>query len=310
MALTLLEASKLEGGTEHKKAVVELYSMSSDIVYNLPIVDINGGTYRYDQENTFPGIAFRGVNGSYTENTGVVNPQTENLVIMGGDIDVDNFIIQTQGADRQAVQEAMAIKHMAHFFTYYFIKGDAVSQSKQFDGLQTRLTGNQLIHNVTTSGGAALVLAKLDELIDAIVEPTHLVMSKAVRRTLTGASRSSSVGGYITYDKDEFGRTITKYNDLPILLTDGNSDYYATTAYDEADYGAGGTSSTSVYCVSLKEGHLTGIQNGPMRVADLGEQDSSPVRRTRVEWYMSICLEHPKAAGRLDSVIAGEATAT
>ena len=305
MALTLLEASKLEGGTEHKKAVVEIYAKASDIVYNLPIQEINGGSYRYDQENTLPGIAFRGINEGYTEGTGVVNPQTENLVIMGGDVDVDNFITQTQGLDRRATQETMQIKHLAHFFTYYFIKGDSISQSKQFDGLQVRLTGNQLINNSTASGGGVLSLAKLDELIDAVVDPTHLVMSKAQRRVITAAARTSTVGGYVTYVQDEFGRQVTKYNDLPILITDGNTDYYAATAYNEADQAAGGTACTSIYCVSFKEGHLTGIQNGGMRVADLGEQDSKPVLRTRIEWYVAPLLEHPKAAARLYSIKTG-----
>jgi len=305
MALTLLESAKLAGYDVHKQAIVEIYAQSSDILRVLPFTTINGGAYRYDQESVLPGIAFRGVNEGYTESTGMVNPQTEQLVIMGGDVDVDNFITQTQGMDRRAVQESMQIKHLAHFFTYYFIKGSSLAVSKQFDGLQVRLTGNQLVANGSTSGGDVLSLAKLDELIDAVVDPTHLIMSKAVRRSLTAAARLTTVGGYVTYDVDEFGRQVTKYNDLPILLSDGNSDYYAATAFNEANPGGGSAVGTSIYCASLQEGKLTGLQSGEMQVSDLGEQDSAPVQRTRVEWYVSLLPEHPKCAARLWGIKAG-----
>ena len=49
-------------------------------------------------------------------------------------------------------------------------------------------------------------------------------------------------------------------------------------------------------------GKLSGIQNGGMSVRDLGEQDSKPVFRTRVEWYAGIALWHGRAAARLRGI--------
>ena len=93
------------------------------------------------------------------------------------------------------------------------------------------------------------------------------------------------------------------YNDLPILVVDRNGidSNYSGLAFNEAAAG-GGTSSTSIYCVSLGDGLLQGIQSGMMDVRDLGELDSTPARRTRVEWYLSIVLEHPRAAARLRGI--------
>jgi len=46
-----------------------------------------------------------------------------------------------------------------------------------------------------------------------------------------------------------------------------------------------------------------------MEVRDLGELQGSPVFRTRVEWLMSIVLEHPRAAARLRGITNAAVTA-
>ncbi|MDT2287346.1 hypothetical protein P7H17_16695 [Paenibacillus larvae] len=59
-----------------------------------------------------PGVGFRGVNEGYQESTGVVNQLSEGLVIAGGDVDVDRFIVQTRGNvnDQRAIQTQMKTK--------------------------------------------------------------------------------------------------------------------------------------------------------------------------------------------------------
>lgn len=300
MALTLIEAAKRNSGDVLRSAVIETYARSSDVLRVLPFDDIAGNALKYSQEQALPGIGFRGVNEGYTESTGVINPVTEPLVIAGGDLDVDKFIIQTMGADQRTTQEVMKIKSLAHRWTLAFIKGDSTGGSKEFDGLQSRLTGTQLIYNAAGSGGA-LSLARLDELIDAVDNPTHLLMSKAMRRLLTSAQRNTAVGGYITFSKDEFGRQIALYNDLPILIADANGDAYAGLGFNEAG-ASGGSTATSIYCMSLGDGMLTGIQNGDPMVTDLGELEAKPTLRTRVEWYSGVAYYHPRCAARLGGI--------
>lgn len=299
MALTILEAAKRNTGDVLRQAVIETYARTSDILRVLPFDNIAGNSLKYNQEQALPGIGFRGVNEAYSESTGVLNPVTEVLAIAGGDVDVDKFIVQTMGADQRTSQEQMKVKAMAHRWTYAFIKGDSSGISKEFDGLQARISGNQLIANGGTSGGDALSLAQLDALIDAVDNPNYLLMSKAMRRRLTQAARDSSVGGYITYVKDEFGRQVTMYNDLPILIADNSGDAYKTLAFDEANPGGGSNVGTSIYCLSLQDGMLSGIQNGDPMVTDLGELETKPALRTRVEWYAGIACYHPRSVARL-----------
>lgn len=302
MALTLLEASKLmlNKGEVQRSAIVETYPRSSDILRVLQFRDIPGNAYAYNQEQTLPGIGFRGINAGYTASTGIINPQVEPLVIAGGDISVDPFIIKTGGEGVRETHKLMKTKALALAVTKTFIKGDSTTTPAEFDGLQIRLTGNQLIAAGTTNTGDALSLAKLDELIDAVDNPTHLCMNKTMRRKLSVAARTPAVGGNIAWTIDEFGRRIAIYDDLPILIFDFDHTGAQILAFDEAPSVAGGTSvSTSIYCISVGDGMLEGIQNGSPDPRSIGEQAATVTELDRIEWYMGQVLEHPRCAGRL-----------
>lgn len=302
MALTLVEAAKLETGDVVRQAIIELYAGSSDILMALPFEGIQGNAMKYNREDSLPGVGFRGVNESYTPSTGVLNPLTESLVIAGGDLDVDKFIVDTMGEAQRSTHEAMKVRALALAWTKKFIKGDTASEAREFDGLQTRVTGNQLIAAGSTSGGDALSLEKLDEAIDQTLNPTHLIMNKAMRRRLTQAARNTNVGGFITYEKDAFGRQVAKYNDLPILTVDLDNVQSPILPFTEANPGGGAAASTSLYVVSMGPEGLLGLENGGMDVRDLGELQASPVYRTRVEWYNGLAIFNGRAVTRLQGI--------
>ena len=307
MALTLVEAAKLAAnkGETERAAVIAMFARASDFLMALPFKDIPSNAYAYNREGSLPAVAFRGVNESFSASTGVINPLVEALRICGGDLDVDKFIVQTMGQSVRATHEQMKVKALAAEITRVLIKGDSTSNPREFDGLQARITGAQLIAAGTTDAGDALSLAKLDELIDAVPGATHLLMNKAMRRRLTTAARTTTVGGYITYDVDAFGRRITKYNDIPILVPYSDNGGTEPLAFDEqgdVKGTPGGSSSTSIYCVAFGDGLVSGLQNGGMQVRDLGELDTAPVVRTRVEWYAGLCIEHGRAAARLGGI--------
>lgn len=301
MALTLLEAAKYERRLD-RQALIEIFAGASDLLRVMPFETIEGMAYTYNQESLLPGIAFRAINGAYAESTGVINPESDPLKAAGGDVDVDKFFVKTLGEGTRESQETMKIKKLASYVGYKVVKGDSETSNVEFNGLQARLTGNQLIDAGASSGGDALSLSKLDELLDAVDDPTHLLMSKASRRTLKAAARNTSISGHITYEPDEFGRSIMKYDDLPILIGDANDNDDPALAYDEANPGGGSSVGTSIYCLSLGEGKLFGIQNSTPDIADLGELQTKPTMRSRVEWFNGMVLEHPRAAARLQGI--------
>lgn len=300
-ALTILEAAKLNKGTQEQRAIVEMYSGSSSILLNLPFQDIQGNALKYNREANYPGIGFRGVNEAYTASTGVLNPVVESLVIAGGDLDVDTFIVQTMGAQQRAVHEAMKVRALSLAWTNTFINGNNADEPREFDGLEVRCTGNQVISAGTTANGAALSLAKLDEAIDQTLNPTHIIMNKAMARKFAAAARNPNVSGYVNWVPDQLGRRVMQYNDIPILTVDLDNNNNQILGFDEPAY-SGTDTATSIYIVSVGAQGLTGIQNGSIAVRDLGELDTEPKYRTRVEWFNGIACFNGRAITRLRNI--------
>ena len=301
MGLTLLEASKLSSNPI-QSAIIEMYARSSSTMNAIEFDNIQGNALSYNREETLPGVGFRGINESYTASTGIINPQVEPLAIAGGDLDVDMFILQTMGEGQRSVQEEMKVKALALAWTKAFYKGDSASDPREIDGLQARLTGDQLVEAGGSSGGDALSLAKLDELIDSVDDPTHLAMNKAMRRRLTTAARTYTVSGFITYQVDVFGRQIAYYNDLPIIIVDKDNEDADILPFTETGSGGGSAVTSSIYCMSVGSGKLSGIQSGALSARDLGELETKPAKRTRVEWYAGIAIMHGRAAARLRGI--------
>lgn len=277
--LTLTEASKLIQNPL-QRGVVETFARTSPVLERLPFMDVNGNAYSYNIEKTLPGIAFRDYNESYTESTGVVNPHTEKLFILGGLSSVDRALVKTQGSvnNIRAIHDSMKAKAAALTFTKTFFKGDNGTNATEFDGLEERITGDQLLTG-------ELSLAKLDELIDAVVgAPTALFMNKATRRNVNALMRAAGQATEVV--SDAFGRQIPAYAGLPIGVIEEDKDGNAILADGE------------VYALRFGiQEFVSGLQAGGMEVIDLGLNRTQ--YETLIEWICGIAVFHPKAAARL-----------
>ena len=302
MALNLVEAAKLaaNNGETKKAAVIEIFAAESDLLRVMPMLSIAGNSYAYNVEGTLPGIAFRGINGSFTESTGVINPQTEALKIAGGDLDVDTALIKTMGASVRGYHEAAKARALAREISYILIEGAAATTPAEFDGLKARVptTGTQAVTNNGASN--ALSMRKLDETIDLVDGATHIIMNKAMLRNIKSFLRAGSTA--VEMMEDEFGRPLTSYAGLPILVADRNGDR-AALGFGEA------STTTSIFVVNLGVNTYHGIQNGGIEVRDLGELQTAPKFRTRVEWMCGQVIEHPRAVARLHTIANLQAVA-
>lgn len=304
-ALTLFEAAKLHSGDEYRQGVIEtIGTQGGSVLSVLPFIDIAGNSYSYNREGMLPTVGFRGINEDYDTSVGVLNPQSETLTIFGGNLDVDKFIVKTQGEDVRTTHEMMKLKSMALTWNRNFFKGDSTTNPREFDGLQKRLVvgGSQVFNAGSTSGGDALSLAVLDEMIDAVEDPQYLLMNRAMVRRLSEAAKKTDVAGNLNWMKDDFGRRVAMYNDLPIIAIDKDASNELILGFDEANPAGGTAASTSIYCVSLGDGKLVGLQNGTVEVEDLGLLDGGSVYRTNVEHYQTIALLTDKAAARLRGI--------
>lgn len=299
MALTLTEAAKLSTDVL-QRGVVETFARTSAVMELLPFMEIAGNSYKYNVEAALPGIAFRGVNEGYEESAGVVNQLSEGLYILGGDVDVDRFIVQTRGNvnDIRAIQTEMKAKALALEFTRTFFKGDSAVNPNEFDGLQKRLTGSQVID--AGQDGAPLTITMLDELIDAVEgEPDVIFCSKAMRREIKKLLQDHP--GYSESSYDAFGRPVMTYGGIPIRVIETDSAGNEILGFNET---MGTNNNTaSIYAVRFgAEQYVCGLRNGTVQVRDLGELESKPAYRTRIEFYCGLAVFHPRAAARLRGV--------
>lgn len=304
MPMTLLEASKRHSGDVVRSGLIEVFARSTPLMQAIRWLDIPGGSYHYTQEAKLSGVAFRGINDTYTESTSLVVPQTEVLRILGGEIDVDTALIKMHGADIREQEEVSKTKALGLYVTKKLIKGDSLVNPLEWDGLQVRLTGSQVINanSSVSDGGDALMLAQLDAAIDAVDGATHLLMSKAMVRLLTAASRTTGVAGFITYDQGEFGERVTKYNDIPILIVDYDETGARILDFNELA-GTGATATAqSIYVLNLTDGYIQGLQNGTPEVEDLGRVQDKPVWRTRFEYLAGLATMHPRCAARIRGI--------
>ena len=76
----------------------------------MPFLDVEGNSFKYNQESALGGASFYAVNGVWSEGTATFTQKTVNLAILGGDADVDNFVQRARSNvnDQRAIQTVPA----------------------------------------------------------------------------------------------------------------------------------------------------------------------------------------------------------
>ena len=237
----------------------------------------------------------------------------EELGIAGGDIDIASAAFQ-KDPDKCGHHELYLLRQLACNITNSLIKGDK-SIKYSFDGIEKLCQNNRRVLNANNQPNV-LSLDKLNELIDYVKNPTHLLMNETMQQRLIDFDQDISFG------VDNFEQPITKYAGIPILVSGkinelacvNNYTYIVPSkeedtkeilAFDELDLN-GVPQCTSIYCLSLEETGLIGSQNGEIVVRDFGELDAEPVYRKRIEWYINLILLRASAIGGLKFILDGD----
>ena len=281
MALTLAEAAKLSNDVL-LQGVIETIVKDSPVLQRLPFIEIIGNGLTYNREATAPSAGFFDVGDTWTESTPTFTQQTVTLKIMGGDADIDNFLIATRSnvQDLEAAVVELKAKAVRTLFEDTFITGDETLNPKEYDGLD-QLTDPSQELTMGVNGGS-LTLDKLDELIDTVLggKPDLLLMSRRSRRILNKLARSA--GSFLETDRDEFGQMLQFYDAIPI----GVSDYIS-----DAQTVGTSTDCSTIYAFQTGEGALVGLTApGGLRVERVGSLETKDATRTRIKWYTSLAL--------------------
>ncbi len=293
MALTLAEAAKLSNDVL-VSGVVETIIKDSPVLQRLPFIEIVGNGLTYNREATAPSAGFFDVGDTWTESTPTFTQQTVTLKIMGGDADIDNFLLATRSniQDLETAVVQLKAKAVRQLFEQTFITGDATANPKSFDGLD-KITDPAQTVSMGVNGGA-LTLDKLDELIDAVKggKPELLLMSRRSRRSINKLARTS--GSFLEADRDEFGQMLQFYDGIPI----GVSDYIS-----DAQTVGTSTDCSVIYAFQMGEGALAGVTApGGLAVERVGSLETKDATRTRIKWYSSLALFNALKLARLTGV--------
>ena len=293
MALTLAEAAKLSNDVL-LTGVVETIIKDSPVLQRLPFIEIAGNGLTYNRENAAPTVSFFDVGDTWTESTPTFTQLTVTLKIMGGDADIDNFLLATRSnlQDLETAVVQLKAKAVRQLFEQTFVTGDATANPKSFDGLDKLCDPAQAIS--MGANGAALNLDKLDELVDAVKggKPDLLVMSRRSRRSLNKLARTS--GSFLEADRDEFGQMLQFYDGIPIGVSDYISD--AQTVGTSSDCSV-------IYAFQMGEGALSGLTSpGGLQVERVGSLETKDATRTRIKWYGSMALFNTLKLARLTGV--------
>lgn len=317
MAVSLLQSAlTAEANGQFKKAgVIKTFVETSPLLAAMPMLPIAGNSFAWTRQVSLGTAGTRAVNGSYTEGTGAVEQRSVGLKIIGGDLDIDQYLLQTHGPEHRAIQEQAKAALIAQTISWQIIKGSttaaggATADANGIDGLQVRygggFGGNAVVDSgenapqILLNGGAgdALSLRDLDTAIQATENPTALLMAKKMRVNITAKLRTS---GSISTSRDEFGRIVTSYNGLPMI----DADVLGTVSgLEQLGFNEGASSNrTSIYVLSLTDMGLAMVTNGGVQVRDLGEQNAKAVQRTRVEMYCNLVDMHPRCVSRLYNI--------
>lgn len=278
MAFKLEDAKKLTQDML-QKGVIETMEKTSGVMKRLPFVEVVGSGYSYNVMEELPSVGYREVNGAYAESTATVKTATEQLVILGGDADVDVFLQRTHSNfnDLRAMNTEAKAKATARKFEMDFFAGTGASNSLK--GLDQRITDT--IAGVKIE--EALTLDGLNKLLDAVVDGADaLFMSKTMRRELMKLLQENN--HYIESGKDDFGRPVQFYGGIEIVPVDDSL-----------------IPANKIYAVKFgADEYVHGLSNGGIQVYDLGQLQEKPVYRTRIEFYCALATKHKKSFAVLD----------
>lgn len=297
MAVTLAQAAALEPSPVRRGAMETAVAVSN-LWDRLPFEGIEGNAYAYDKDQVLPGTAFRTVNEAYIESTGVINRDTEHLVILGGDADVDRFIQNTSSSSvgiLMADQVRMKIESAQATYADAFFNGDVDVNPKGFDGLRKRLVGAQVLDSNAPANDEAF-LDDLDALFtqvaggspDAVFGPKELIgRLKSLGRKVGGADYiNSEITGKreFTWNGVSFIDPGNHWSGRKII-PNGSGDVYAVK-----------------FANGFNQVGVMGIQNGYLDCYLLGELQEKPAFRARIDYYPGLVVQGGRAAARLRGV--------
>ena len=323
MSITLAEA-KVGMADKVDQKVVDTFRRSSllldKLVFDNAISPGTGGstlTYGYIQLKTPSTAAVRQINSEYTAGEAKREEKTTKAVVMGGKFQIDRVLIGTAGAvDELAFQTEQKVKATANYFNNLVINGNKSNSGtgvlNTFDGLDKLLTGTETeITSTVDVSTEALMNSNYNALLDEVDgflsaldgKPSMLLMNNKMLSKMRSAARRA---GYYSKTRDEFGRQVETYNDIPMY--DMGKYYNGTNTVDIIPETAATQSAegkTDIYAVTIGLDGFHGVSPTGSKVINSYMPDLSKpgaVKDGEVELVAGVALKNTNKAGVLRGI--------
>ena len=323
MAWTLADLAKIETDPNRGR-VMDTLLWEVPMMEKIPWETTGQLSKRMVRIQDLPSVGTRKINAAFTESTGTLLQEVENISIFGAYCDVDEVIARVSNTieDARLISERMHTKAMGYKFNDKFINGDPAVREEEFKGLKERInylrsvdggsfTG-QYIDNAGTSGyGILQATAERHNFIDHLHKLCHAVRGHKPDMLLMNSDCIMALGSALRREslyqttKDMFDRVVDMFMGVPLIdmgtTADQTTQIITSTETLEA---AGGAESTSIYAVKFGEGEfLWGIQTFPLEVKDLGLQQTTPKYRTQIQWPLGLAMIDPYSIARHYGII-------
>lgn len=316
MAVTELQYSIDTRADPLTHAIAMLFDDFSPVFSEIPMDD-NGDSifYDYEQVQTLPDMGWRAFNTAWSESSGTTVPYREYLKILGGEVKWD-----VQFANQKTITKQTRMKVLASIKAWdrAFFEGSPLVDPNSMVGLRPRIGGSQLILNA--SGGGALTLAKLNNLIDAVPYSTRqeegmspgeglrkvLYMNRTMRNKIDALINAQTGSLRVTVTKDAFGNMVEMWRDAVIRIVETKADGTTYLDFDE-DPGDGTADTASIYCVAFASNLVHGLRrtkNGgkSLDTFKVDQLEAEPRGMIRYEGMYGMSVDEPRAMGRLYAI--------
>ena len=308
-SLTLAEAANLSRdpliqGVAKEILTVDLFSGI------IPFKPTGGRNLLLTRELTEAGATFLDVNSNTNATPGTVTQISFNMGRIVGDAEVDDFeqLQMSEVNDQQAVQITLQSKRIGRKWKDAIITG--TGSFPNFSGISVLNDASQIVEASSTTTGAALTLALLDELIDLVTisdgEVDFIIMNAFQRRAYRTLLRTQGLNeqqvevGFINPITGVPGKNLVmSYDNIPVFKNGYLSNESTNGATDKGRIYAGvlGEENEGLFGI-MPADNDPGIR---ISVPFISQDKDATIRR--VKMFTGLALKSTKAIAKLGNLV-------
>lgn len=290
----------------------------------LPVKKVSSLEVRNRRWKSLPTPQFAHIGDSYGSGGGKTEAVSYGLKVLGHDLDIPKVFDEETDhiVDPKALQTEMVLTGICYLLNKQLFNGDEASTPAGFDGLK-RISADMLARqNIDAStfapGAGATFLDLRNGGADSATRQAFLdILAKAHRR-LERDGRNWSGGpstfppalmvmnenmydlveamirreGLLRVTTDQFDRTVSQWRNMPFVDAGfGDMDGNTYVIANDHDVPGAATPTTSIYFLLLDpDKHIGVLQTRGLDVRKIGELQSGPVIRYRIDWTLGVVV--------------------